>query len=309
MNKIFSLLLVIVLISCGKTSRENNKSELPMLPSDFDWQGHRGCRGLLPENSIPAFLKALEFPIKTLELDVAISKDQIVIVSHEPWMSSEICSMEDSIPVRNGSIQHLIYNMTYEEIKKYDCGTRGNYRFPTQKPMAVSKPSLIDVVNAVKEYCLSSKKPMPRWNIEIKSQPDYDGRKTPNPEKFVQILLNTMDTLGITDSSTIQSFDVRPLQVIHKSRKEIRLAYLSENMASLESNLEDLSFVPQVYSPNFRMVSKELVDKCHSKGMKLIPWTVNEPSDMQRLIRFGVDGIITDFPDRIPAVLVHLSKN
>ena len=142
------------------------------IPQGFDWQGHRGCRGLLPENSIPAFLKATEFPeVLTLELDLAVSKDNQLIVSHEPWFNPAITLLPngDTIPVKD-SIKYLIYQLRAEEIRGFDCGSRGNPRFPHQQKMRTYKPTLRETVEAVRKL-----RPDMRWNIEIKSQADWDG--------------------------------------------------------------------------------------------------------------------------------------
>ncbi|MEZ4956276.1 MAG: glycerophosphodiester phosphodiesterase family protein [Saprospiraceae bacterium] len=134
MKKLFVLTLISIFITFEIMSQNPT--------STFDWQGHRGARGLLPENTIPAFLEALKYPVKTLELDVAVSKDLQLIVSHEPWMSHHICTKPEGVAVTEQEAMSLkIMDLTYDEIKKYDCGSRGNERFPQQKKMAVYKPS------------------------------------------------------------------------------------------------------------------------------------------------------------------------
>jgi glycerophosphoryl diester phosphodiesterase len=269
--------------------------------ASFDWQGHRGCRGILPENSVEAFLHALEYPaVTTLELDLAVSKDKQLIVSHEPWFNPAICRLPngDSIP-RIAAERHLIYEKTVAEIRQYDCGSAGNPRFKDQKPFKTHKPTLREVVAAVR-----AKYPDKaiRWNIEIKSEPAYDGVKTPPIEEFVALVVQELRALNLVQSANVQSFDIRPLQILHRTAPDIELAYLIENADVLEKNVEKLGFVPQIYSPYYILVSSDLVDKCHQRGMKLIPWTVNDVTAMRRLIRLGVDGIITDYPNKIAEV-------
>ncbi len=265
----------------------------------IDFQGHRGCRGLLPENTIPAFIKALDY-VSTLECDVVVSKDKQVIVSHDPWMEAALCSHSDGRPVSEEEEKSIrIIELDYEEIKTYDCGLRGNKRFPNQAPMAVYKPSMKEMVTSVDQYCRENKLPLPWYDIEIKSLPSWYGKYTPHPAEYVDIILAEIEELGIAHRLNLQSFDINILEEIHQKNDKIVLAYLIENLSTFEKNMTKISFVPDIYSPYFRFVSKKLVDKAHAKGMKLIPWTVNEVKDMRKMIHVGVDGIITDYPDRI----------
>ena len=185
--------------------------------STFDWQGHRGCRGLLPENTIPAFTRALAYNVTTLELDLAVSKDNLLIVSHEPWMSHHICTKPNEEPVTKEEAMTLrLIEMDYEEIKKYDCGIRGHERFPQQEKMSVYKPSLRDVVGAVKANCFMRNKELPNFNIEIKSLPAGDDVFHPTPAVFAKLVLDEITGLKIKDKTCVQSFDVRPLQELKK---------------------------------------------------------------------------------------------
>lgn len=269
------------------------------IPSGFDWQGHRGCRGLLPENSLPAFLKALEFSgVKTLELDLAVSKDKQLIVSHEPWFNPAICIQPngDSIRIKEAE-KFLIYQMTASEIRGFDCGSKGNARFPEQQKLKTYKPTLREVVETVRAI-----RPDIRWNIEIKSQPEWDGLRHPPVEEFVQLVVAEVRALGLQKLATVQSFDVRALNALHRQAPDFQLAFLIENANSIESNMARLDFVPAIYSPYYLLVDKALVQKCRSQKMKLVPWTVNDVKSMRLLIRLGVDGIITDYPNLIREV-------
>lgn len=268
--------------------------------NEFDWQGHRGCRGLLPENTIPAFLEAMKYPIKTLELDLAVSKDQKLIVSHEPWMSHHICTKPDGNAVTEKEAMSLkIMEMTYDEIKKYDSGKRGNERFPQQKKMAVHKPSFEDVVNEVKAYCLKNKIEIPAFNIEIKSDPRGDELFHPTPDVFAKIVLDEITDLEIREKVCVQSFDVRPLQVFKKIAPDVTLALLVENEDSFQENLDRLGFLPDIYSCYFKLLKKKHVKKLHKQGIRVVPWTVNTIKDMKKMRRKKVDGIITDYPNLI----------
>jgi glycerophosphoryl diester phosphodiesterase len=294
--RILLMLSFLSFLACKITERR----PVP-LPPDFDWQGHRGSRGLQPENTVPAFLQALSYEhIKTLELDLAVSKDKQLIVSHEPWFNPAICRRPngDSIAAREAETL-LLYELTAVEIRAYDCGQWGNPRFPRQEKTPAHKPTLREVVEAVR---LAQSNPPVRWNIEIKSQPDWDGTRTPPIEEFARLVYESLISLNIKEVSTVQSFDRRPLQILHRLDTTLQLALLVENVRGLEANLRDLGFKPAIYSPYYQLVDKALVERCHAWGIKLVPWTVNDVYAMRRLIRLGVDGIITDYPDLINKV-------
>ena len=270
----------------------------------IDWQGHRGARGLLPENTIPAFIKALEYPVTTLELDIAISKDKKVIVTHEPWFNHKISSHPDGKPILEAEEKSiLLYEMTYEEIKKYDVGSRGNERFPDQQPMKVHKPSLNDLVKEVDKYCEKTGRAKPNFDIEIKSEEAYYGKLTPHPDEYVRLILEACKETGIENRCNLQSFDIDILEEINRQDPSMIVAYLIENEDSPEDNLKKITFKPNIYSPDFNLLSKEVIDGMHKKNIKVIPWTVNEKEDMKRMLEIGVDGIITDYPNRIEAVI------
>lgn len=300
MMKYFYFLLISLIFSCSISKKTSIKKA--MENKKIDWQGHRGARGLLPENTIPSFLKALEYPITTLELDVAVSKDNQVIVSHEPWMSSHICSHPDGRIVEETADKINLYELTYEEIKKYDCGSRGNERFEEQKAMKTTKPSLKDMVMAVEKYCKENNRSLPNYNIEIKTSPELYDIFTPRPEKFVTLLLEEIEELNIGQRCNLQSFDIVTLETIRKVNKKMPIAYLVEK-GEFEKNLEKLSFQPEIYSPYHILVTQETIKKAKTKGMKVIPWTVNKKERAKKLIEIGVDGIITDYPNFSSTVL------
>jgi glycerophosphoryl diester phosphodiesterase len=269
----------------------------------FDWQGHRGARGLAPENAIPAFLTALSFAkITTLELDVVISADGKVVVSHEPWLNAKICLDAKGHALNEKKKEEVnLYKMDYKEIIKCDCGSRGNPSFPEQKAIFAYKPLLSDVVNEVRQYVKKVGKSMPQFNIEIKSGPSSDGIFTPEVNVFAEIVRKEIKKLKIQDISSIQSFDPRALRYLHKKDKELVLVYLVEKVEDVKQQIDLLGFTPAIYSPYFEKVTSATVDQCHKMGMKIVPWTVNDTEQMKKLILLGVDGIITDYPDRIPA--------
>lgn len=238
-----------------------------------------------------------------MELDLAVSKNGELIVSHEPWMSEVICTKPDGTPVTKQEAMSLpIMGLTYEEIKQFDSGSRGNPRFPHQQKMKVYKPSLSDVVMAVRQHCEAAKKPMPRFNIEIKSDPRGDGIFTPKIEDFTKLVLAEIERLKISDRTCIQSFDLRPLQLVKKLKPNQTLALLVENKDGFEKNLQLLGFQPDIYSVDYHLLRKKHVKALHAMGIKVIPWTVNDVKSMKKLRRWKVDGIITDYPNLIAEV-------
>ncbi|HYG20687.1 MAG TPA: glycerophosphodiester phosphodiesterase family protein [Ohtaekwangia sp.] len=265
----------------------------------FDVQGHRGARGLMPENTIPAFLLALDSGVTTLELDVVITEDKQVIVSHEPWMSSSICldASGQSFTERDEK-KYNIYKMTYQEVRQFDCGSRGNANFPVQKKTPASKPLLRDVIVAVENHIKSFTIYQVDYNIEIKSSAEGDNKFHPGVEEFSDLVYNLIDQYLPMERVVIQSFDFRVLKYWHKKYPEVRLAALVENLRSIDSNLNALGFKPSIYSPHFKLLNKEKVAYLRRQNIRVIPWTVNEIADMLSLKGMGVDGFITDYPDR-----------
>jgi glycerophosphoryl diester phosphodiesterase len=266
----------------------------------FDKQGHRGCRGLLPENTIAAMKKALDLGVTTLEMDAVITKDGEVILSHEPFFSHDITTKPDGSSVTEEEEKSLnIYQMTYEQVKLYDVGLKPHPRFPRQQKTAAVKPRLHDVIDSIRLYCAEKNVPFPQWNIETKSKPEWDNSYHPAPGEFVEKLVAVIRGKGMEQHTILQSFDFRTLQYLHQRYPSIRTAMLIEDYdkRTLEEQLQSLGFTPTVYSPHHSLVTKEVVKSCHRKGVKVIPWTVNEREEMEKLVALGVDGIITDYPD------------
>ena len=266
----------------------------------FDVEGHRGCRGLMPENTIPAMLKAIDLGVTTLEMDVVITKDNKVVVSHEPWFESDITTKPDGTFINSSqAMKYNIYQMTYDSVKMYDVGMKPHPRFPQQQKMKVIKPLLSDLFDSVTEFMKTRKRPFPFYNIEIKSLPAGDGRFHPAPAEFAELLMAVIKEKGVEDRVIIQSFDSRALKYMHEKYPSIKTSMLIEDsdVNDFDGQLNRLGYTPEYYSPNQTLVDEKLVKQCHDKGMKIIPWTVNDPKQIKKLKKMGVDGIITDYPD------------
>ena len=271
---------------------------------NFDFEGHRGCRGLMPENTIPAFKKALDLGVTTLELDVCISKDHRVVVSHEPYMNMLFCTKPDGTPVTKADEKTLnLYTMNYEEIKQYDSGIRGNILFPEQQKLATYKPLLSEMIQACEAYIKEKKLKPVKYNIEIKSEEKEYGISQPKTvEEFSDLVYQEIIKQLKPERVILQSFDFNVLKYWHlqmnnKKYKRVTLSALVEN-EMVDPSLAKLGFNPDIFSPYYKNLIKRRVDMCHDKGIKVVPWTVNTVEDMKAIKALGVDGLITDYPDR-----------
>jgi len=268
----------------------------------FDVQGHRGCRGLMPENTIPAMILALDLGVTTLEIDVVITKDNKVLVSHEPWFEAEITTKPDGSFIKPGeAMQYNIFQMNYEEIAKYDVGMKPHPRFPQQQKIKAIKPLLADLFDSVAENMKLRRRPFPNFNIETKCLPAGDGRFHPKPEEFIELLMAVIKEKQLEERVIIQSFDFRTLKYLHEKYPAIKSAMLIEDSdeEDFDGQLNKLGYTPEYYSPNHTLVDDKLVKQCHDKGMKIVPWTVNDPKRFKKLKKWGIDGVITDYPDKI----------
>jgi glycerophosphoryl diester phosphodiesterase len=282
------------LVACSTT----NKTVTPV-QNNVDKQGHRGSRGLMPENTIPAMLKAIDLGVITLEMDVVISQDKKVVVSHDVFFHQNITTTPAGKTLTKAEAdKHLLYTMPYDSIKKFDVGLKPHPDFPRQQKMAVYKPLLSDLLDAT-EAAAQQKGRTIAYNIEIKSKPENDGKKHPPIEEFVDLVMAVINAKGTASRTTIQSFDPRALQVMHRKYPSVTTALLMEgtDKRTLAAQLQELGYTPPVYSPHYSLVTPALMEECRQKNIKVIPWTVNTLEEMQRLIKLGVDGIISDYPD------------
>lgn len=277
------------------------------LPKGFFFQGHRGARGLLPENTIPSFLKSLDFGVTTLELDVVVSQDKQIVVSHESWFSPKICTKPNGEAVsKNEEKTHLIYQMPYTAIRAFDCGLRKHPNFPQQQTIPTYKPLLKELIKETKKYAHENKLPNVRYNIEVKTEGEKgDHIYQPPPEEYVELLYEIIRELDMETQVIVQSFDIRILQAMREIDERISLALLIDNGYSIERNLKQLGFTPYAYAPNYRLINRRLVEKVKSRGMLLFAWTVNDLQTMNHLIQLGVDSIITDYPNLSRAFLTE----
>ncbi|GGG14195.1 glycerophosphoryl diester phosphodiesterase [Pontibacter amylolyticus] len=291
--------LLYLISSCTMPARQgaipdNTARYLPA----FDLEGHRGARGLMPENTIPAMIRALDLGVTTLEMDTHITKDRRVVLSHDPYINHEHDLQPDGseIPAADKH-KYVLYQMDYATIKSFDAGSKFYDKFPQQEKLPAYKPLLSDLIDSVQTYLQQNELPQVYYNIETKSKPSGDGKLHPAPDEFVDLLMEVIEAKGIAEWVIIQSFDVRTLQVLHRRYPHIKTSLLVENVKGLNKNLEALGFLPDIYSPYYRLVTPKLIKDCHEKGMKVVPWTINELQEMKRLKEMGVDGLISDYPN------------
>lgn len=290
MKYIFLTLVAAGIISSGGTFAQQ-KPEV---------QAHRGGMGLYPENTVTSMINAVKLGAKTLELDCVISADGKVVVSHDPYMSSEFMRKPDGSDIKKEEEKNLaLYKMPYDSIRKFDGGTKPHPRFPEQKKMKTYKPLLSDLIDSVEVYVKKNRLKPVFYNMETKISPQGDGVYNPAPDVFVSLVMDVIRNKQIENRTTIQSFDVRTLQVLHKEIAKVKLALLIMNKDSFEDNIKKLGFTPEIYSPYYFLVNEELVNKAHAQKVLVLPWTVDDEKDMKQLASFGVDGIITNQPDRM----------
>lgn len=287
----------------------------------FDLQGHRGARGLAPENTIAAFERALEIGVDTLELDIGITADHVAVISHDPYLNPLIT--RDASGQWLGGKGPLIRSLTLAQLQTYDVGrlqpgTPYASTFSTQEPRDGERiPTLAALLKLVKERAPASV----RLNIETKLNPQQP-EDTATPEVFVDVLLRTLREAGMEGRVTVQSFDWRSLQRVQQLAPLIPTVYLTTQTANNDNTRSTAwtaglrladhgDSVPRlvkaaggaVWSPNAGALTPALVQEARALGLKVIPWTVNSPADMARLMDWGVDGIITDYPDRLRALM------
>jgi glycerophosphoryl diester phosphodiesterase len=291
----------------------------------FDLQGHRGARGLAPENTLPAFARALSLGVTTLELDAGVTEDGVVVVIHDRRLNPDIARGTDGRWLTGRT--RAIHELTFHELQRYDVGrirpgSDYSKRFPEQRRMdGVRIPKLEDVFVLARH----ARNDEVHFNIETKISPLSPG-DTAGPEEFARALIRVVRANGVEHRTIIQSFDWRTLAIVQREAPEIATSYLTEQQQGNDTiaagdeaaspwtngiRFRDHGSVPKmvksaggaIWSPSYRDLTEALVKEARSLGLKVLPWTVNDPADMQRLLDWGVDGLITDYPDRLREVM------
>ncbi len=315
-----TLFLCVVLLGGVRARTEDAR------PRTFDLQAHRGGRGLWPENTLAAFSEALTLGVSTLELDCAVTKDGVVVVSHDPALNPDHTRDEKGAFLEKAGPP--LVSLTYEELRRFDVGrlrpgSEYAARYPDQQGIDAQRiPRLADVFALARMRGNSDV----RFNVETKIFPDQPELTLP-PEPFAEAVVKVVREAKMEARTTIQSFDWRTLKVVQKIAPKIRTSALTTQrpgedrvqvgrpgpspwLAGLD--VDDFGgSLPKlvkasgalVWSPNYQDVEKTQVDEAHFLGLEVLPWTINETADMEKSLAMGVDGIISDRPDRLRALL------
>jgi glycerophosphoryl diester phosphodiesterase len=259
----------------------------------IDVQGHRGARGYLPENTLPAFARAIELGVTTLELDVGITRDGVMVVHHDRRLNPDVARGPDGKWVKAPA--PTIHSLTHEALQRYDVGrirpgSEYAVRFPQQKPIDGTRiPRLTDLFTLAANTTL-------RFNIETKLLPTHPD-ETAGPDEFAQTLMDEIRKAGLARRTTIQSFDFRTLKIVEREAPEIETVYLTDGRDWTPAKVKARG--AHIWSPDFRVLTKPMIDEAHGLGVRIVVWTVNEPADIRRMIEWRVDGVISDYPDRV----------
>ncbi len=255
----------------------------------LDVQGHRGCRGLLPENTLPAFRRALELGVTTLEMDLQLTQDRVVIVAHDPGLDPAYCRREGGGKVPDAPFDQL----RLADLEGIDCGSVPRKDFPEQRPVPGARiPTLDEVLD------LARAAPYPvRVSVEMKAG---SPRQAIPLGSFAELVVAALRRHGMEGRAIVQSFDPAALRAVRELAPGIARAILVRDRESYDALLE--SSAATILSPRFTDLRRDDVRRMRARGVKVIPWTVNEPADIRRMVEWGVDGIISDYPDRVLAL-------
>ena len=262
--------------------------------------GHRGCRGLFPENTIASFLEAIKLGVHAIELDIVVSGDNKIVVSHEPFISQTYCLNPDGTELTiDEDKKYNLFQMSYEEIIQFDCGLKTHPRFPYQKNQKAYKPLLKEVIETCEDFVKKNFHESINHIIEIKSNPKHYNTFYPEPETYVALVLGAIAEYDFKDRIILKSFDIEILNEIKKQQPEIKISLLVNREEVISDKLKQLDFKPEILGPYFDLLTKEVVSKYQEEGFKIYTWTLNENNAINRIKSYEVDGVITDYPDRL----------
>lgn len=296
--------------------------------SGFDLQGHRGARGLAPENTLAAFELALKLGVDTIESDLVVTRDGVLVLAHDPQVNPDLARLDGRWIEAPGP---AIHSLSLAELKRYDIGRlRPDTPYARQWPQQQAAdgqryPTLAELAALVR----ATGRPV-RLNLETKVRPD-SGATVPEPEPFARLVAEALDREGLAATTTIQSFDWRTLVALKRLAPTVEtvcLSIVSPNMDTVSADASGASpwhaglrerehgSVPRrakaagcsVWSPFWRNLDEVALAEARVLGLRVIPWTVNDPAEMERLLALGVDGLITDYPDRGAALKSRRSK-
>jgi glycerophosphoryl diester phosphodiesterase len=296
----------------------------PAVAAAFDLEAHRGGRGVAPENTLPAFALALAAGVTTLETDLALTRDGVLVLSHDPYLNPALTRGADGrwLEARGPAIRSL----TLEQLSAYDVGRLNpdsDYarQWPDQRPADGARVPTLSALFAL------ARERRVRFNIETKLTP-YDGASTPDPATFARAVVEEVRRAGMTERVIVQSFEWRTLVEVKRVAPEIATSCLTMETESVDTVRAEADGASRwhaglraadhggsliglvraagcsIWSPLWRNLTPELLAEAHDAGLKVIPWTVNDPDMIATFAALDVDGIITDYPERARRVLL-----
>ena len=276
------------------TGCDDGEEKLPLV------HAHCGGAALYPENTIEAMVNAVRIGVPVMELDLQVTKDSCVVVSHDAYLSAAKALTPEGKEIPAGKDKdYRIYGMDYDSLRLYDVGSKPNPDYPGRVNTPCRIPLLSDLIDNVENTAKATKDTV-RYNIEIKSDPAKDGVFSPDYRTYADLCMQVMLSKDLGDRLLVQCFDPRTLNYLHERYPSVRLSYLVEDsVASFEEMMSRLDFTPQVFSPESRLLTKDMMRAARAKGMEIVPWTVDDRKEAERLKRLGVDAIITNRPDRV----------
>lgn len=297
-------------IHCGNFEPPHDAAPHPVpeiIKKRIELHGHRGARGLAPENTWPAFEAGIRAGMTAIELDIILSSDGELVIHHDAFTNPKLCRRDDGAKIHAVPIGRL----TVKELKQLDCGSLKNEKFPAQRLIPLTRiltlPEFFIHVRELEAELPQAKKVI--FNLDAKFPP----RMTPTDAHltaFAKQTLRTAAAAGMTNRIMVQSFETRLLPFIKDQNPAIRTAALFQwsKWPGVGKRTPDVMLAraeashADIIAPNYRDTDKALVDLAHKNGFAVIPWTVNEATEMRAFLKLGVDGIITDYPDRLKAV-------
>lgn len=270
----------------------------------FDLQGHRGTRGTAPENTLPGFAAALSAGVDTLELDTGVTRDGVVVIHHDRRLNPDIARGPDGRWIEAPG--PLLHELDFGDLQRYDVGRLrpgSDYaaRFPEQAPADGARvPRLAELFALVRK----AGNEQVRFNIETKISPAAPDETLP-PEAFARALIAEIRAAGMAARTTVQSFDWRTLHAVEREAPEIATVYLTGRRRGGSQPQAVHAAGGRIWSPNYEELDSAALIEARALGLKVVPWTVNEPGFIERFLDLGVDGIITDYPERVRAELAR----
>ncbi|MBQ9653203.1 MAG: glycerophosphodiester phosphodiesterase [Bacteroidales bacterium] len=295
MNRFHAFLFLAALAAAACSNKD----------AKIDLQAHRGGAGLMPENTVSAMKNAIDLgKINTLEFDLQLSSDGKVVVSHDNYFHPRYSTRPDGTLIQESDPKEYLFTMPYDSITKYDVGMRFVERWPGQTKTPEVKPLATDLIDFAEKYAAEVHHAPLGYNVEIKSWPgDGEGTLWPEYKYFCDKCMEVLLSKKLGDRLIVQTFDTRALEYLHENYPGTILSYLTEDETDIETILTQISFKPEWWSPNHEVVTPENVAYCHERGIKVVPWTVDDPAEIRRMADCGADAIISNYPDRLIEVL------